>query len=193
MTNSDIDTIDGIAGFEVLALIDDGINRDSGFTGLTVTDDQFALSTSDGDHGVDTLESGGQRFGNGLSVDYARRFTVEGHEIFFALDVTTTVEGISQRVDDTAEHVLIDHNRGDAAGAFHAVSFFNAFGRTENHGTDVVLFEVHGYCHYAVVEFDQLVFCHFAESVDASYAVTNGKDSAYFLKLNFCGDILKLL
>ena len=97
-----------------------------------------------------------------MAVNHTGRFAVEGHEILLTLDVTTSVKRISQRADDTAEHVLVDHDGGDTTGAFHAVAFFNAFGRTENHGTDIILFEVHGYSHNAVVEFNQLVFCHFA-------------------------------
>ena len=31
-------------------LVDDGVNRNGGFTGLAVADDKFALSTPDGNH-----------------------------------------------------------------------------------------------------------------------------------------------
>ena len=47
----------------VLALlVDDRINSYGGFAGLPVTDDQFALTTSNRDHAINSLDTGLHRF-----------------------------------------------------------------------------------------------------------------------------------
>ncbi len=58
LTDSHIDTVHRIACQEVIALIDNRINRDRGLSCLTVTDNQLTLSASDRDHGVYCLQTG---------------------------------------------------------------------------------------------------------------------------------------
>ena len=53
LTNRDIN-----AGHVLTLLVDDGINRNRCFTGLAVTNDQFALTATDRDHGVNRLQAG---------------------------------------------------------------------------------------------------------------------------------------
>ena len=50
LTDSYIDTIDRVALVKIFLLIDDGIDGDGGFTCLTVTDDELALSASNRNH-----------------------------------------------------------------------------------------------------------------------------------------------
>ncbi len=39
-------------------LVDDRVNRQGGFAGLAVANDQFALSASDRDHGINGFDTG---------------------------------------------------------------------------------------------------------------------------------------
>ena len=52
LSDGDIDTIDGLALLVAGALVDDGIYGDGGLSGLSVTDDELTLSSSDRNHGV---------------------------------------------------------------------------------------------------------------------------------------------
>ena len=54
-------------GHVLAFLVDDGVNCDRGFTGLTITNNQFALTASDRHHGIDGLQAGLYRFINGLA------------------------------------------------------------------------------------------------------------------------------
>ena len=47
---------------EVSFLIDDSINGNGGLSGLSVTNDQLSLSSSDGDETINSLETGLHRF-----------------------------------------------------------------------------------------------------------------------------------
>ena len=66
LADSDVDTLN--AG---VFLVNDGVDRDRGLAGLTVTDDQLTLATTDRNHGVDGLEARHHRLVNRLAFDYA--------------------------------------------------------------------------------------------------------------------------
>ena len=51
-------------------LVDDSINGHRGFTRLAVTDDELALSATNGNHAVDRLQAGLQWLFNGLARRY---------------------------------------------------------------------------------------------------------------------------
>ena len=53
LTNGHVDTFNAGA-----FLVDDGVDGNSGLTGLTVTDDQLALTATDRHHGIDGLQAG---------------------------------------------------------------------------------------------------------------------------------------
>src|SRR5258706_9136525 len=61
LTDGDIDTVELLAlvGAIVPApLVEDGVNSDSSLASLTITDDQFTLTTTNGHHRVDGLKTG---------------------------------------------------------------------------------------------------------------------------------------
>ena len=79
----------------VLALlVQNGIDTDSGFTGTTVTDDKFTLTTADRNHGVDTFETSLQRYIDWLSVSNARCFNFNVAE-FGGLDFAFAIDRLS--------------------------------------------------------------------------------------------------
>src|SRR5699024_3639884 len=122
-------------------LVDDRIDRHRGFTGLAVTDDQFTLSTPDGNHRVDGFHAGLHGFVNGFTLNDAGRFGFDAaFEVGF--DGTLSVDRLTERVHNAAEERGPNGHFDDAAGTFDRVAFFD-FGRvTEERDPDVVLFEV---------------------------------------------------
>lgn len=48
-------------------LVQHGVKSDSGLTGLSITNDQLSLTSTDGDEGVDGLKTSLHRFVDGLS------------------------------------------------------------------------------------------------------------------------------
>lgn len=112
LADGDVDTVE-LLGLVVGAvpslLVEDGIQGNGGLSGLTVTDDQLTLSTADGNHGVDRLETGlyglvdglaGQNAG-GLKLSTALLLGVEG---------TLAIDGVTESVDNTAEQLGADGN-----------------------------------------------------------------------------------
>ena len=110
LTDGDVDTVQLlalVAGVVPTALVEHGVEGDSGLTGLTVTNDQLTLTTADGHHGVDTLHTSL----HGL-VDGATGQDTRGLELSTALDGgvdgALAIDGVTQSVDDTAEHLRAD-------------------------------------------------------------------------------------
>ncbi len=60
LADSDVNTVELLALILAVVpslLVKDGVDGDSGLTGLTVTNDQLTLTTSDRNHGVDGLDT----------------------------------------------------------------------------------------------------------------------------------------
>src|SRR5207302_3935377 len=83
-------------------LVDDGVEADGGLARLAVADDQLALSATDGDHGVDRLDTRLQRLLHRLAHDDARRFHLDAAAMR-RLDRSLAVERLAERVDDATD------------------------------------------------------------------------------------------
>ena len=129
---------------------------------------------------------------NGLTVDDAGCLAVEGHEVLLATDGRAAIEGLAEGIDDTAKHFLAHLNGGHAARTLHHLSFLNTFGSTHEHHADIVFLKVHCHAHDAVLEFYEFVLGDVGEAMDASHAIANAEDDAYFFKLDMGVDIVKL-
>ena len=122
-------------------LVDDRVDGDRRLAGLTVTDDELALTATDRDHGVDGLDPGLQRLLHRLATDDARRLDLDAAR-FGSTRWALAVDRLPERVDDAAEHRVTHRHAGDAARALDGVAFLDA-GRLAEHGdADVVLLEV---------------------------------------------------
>src|ERR1022692_515379 len=166
LTNRDIDTLNALA-----FLIDDGVDRDCGLAGLAIADDQLTLSAANLKHQIDRLDAGLQRFLNRLALHDAGSldFDAPGLEGF---DRTLAIDRLTERVNDEAEHRIADRNLRDFAGALYLVALADRFGIAEQHGADVVFFEVEHHPHDGVGKFEQLARRRILQAVDARDAVT---------------------
>jgi hypothetical protein len=110
LADGDVDAVE-LLGLVIGAvpslLVEDGVESDGSLASLTVTDDQLTLTTADGNHGVDGLETGldglvdrlaGQDTG-GLELSTASLLGVEG---------TLAVNGVAESIDNTAEQLRAD-------------------------------------------------------------------------------------
>ena len=92
-------------------MVDDGVDSNGSLSGLSVSNDELTLSTSDRNHRVHTFESSLEWFLNRLSIDHTRSLSVERHlKCSGKVDVSLSVDGLSKWVDDTSEHVVVDAN-----------------------------------------------------------------------------------
>lgn len=92
---------------EILTLVEHGVEGDGSLTSLTVTNDQLTLTTTDGNHGVDGLETSLDSLTDGLTGQ-----DTGGLELSTAalggLEGTLAIDGVTEGIDDTAEKSLTD-------------------------------------------------------------------------------------
>ena len=193
LADGDVDAVDGLAGFVVGFLVDDGVDGDGGLANLAVADDELALSATDGNHGVDCLETGLERLLYGLAEDYAGSLALKRHEELLALDGPFAVDGFAEDVDDAAEDALAYGDGGDFAGAAHGHVLVDAVYVVEQYDADVAFLEVEGHAFDAVLELYELVGAYVLKTVHVGYAVAYFEHGAHFLEFYLVVDVFELL
>src|ERR1700726_4849298 len=172
-------------------LVQDGVERDRGLAGLTVTDDQFALAAADRDQRVDRLEAGRHGLVDRLARNDAGRLDVDAHPLV-GLDRTLAVDRIAERIDHAAEQPLANRRIDDGPGALDGLAFLDLAVGAEDHDADVVGLEVQRHAAGAVLELDHLAGLDVVEAVDAGNAVADGQHLSDFGNLGLLAEILDL-
>ncbi len=170
------------AGHVLTLLVDDGVNRNSRFTGLAVTNDQFALATAHGYHGVNGLQTRLHGLVDRLTGDNTRRnlFDHVGH---LGIDRTLAVDGLTQRIDHAAFELGTHWNFQNTAGALDRVAFGDVLVFTQDHGANRVTLQVQGQTVgwqtiAAGREFEHFALHHVGQAMDAANAVSHGNHCA---------------
>ena len=122
LTDGDVDGNDGVLLQDLLVhadLVDDGGDGDGGLASLTITDDEFTLTTADGDHGVDGLETGEEVDGDGGAGDDVGGTGIDSAEFLeerAGLGEETDGDFVAEGVDDLAEDAATDGDGEELAG-----------------------------------------------------------------------------
>ena len=106
LANGDIDASNllvDIAGKPVVTLVNDRVQSDCGLTGLTVTNDELTLTTTDRNHRVDRLQAGLQWLVNRLTHHDTGSLELQRSSAFQVGDITEAVDRAAQRVNGTTE------------------------------------------------------------------------------------------
>ena len=172
LTDGHVDTGNALA-----FLVNDGVDGNSRFTNLTVTDDQLTLTTSDRHHGIDGLETGLDWLINRLARDNTRSDFF--HRIGqLGVDVALAIDGVTQRIHHTALQLRAYRYFEDATGTAGSHALFQLQIVTQHHRAYGVALKVEHHAVDAAGEFD-----HFAEhgvfqAVNFHDAIGDADDSA---------------
>ncbi len=173
LTDSHIDAVHGLSFLEILALVDDSVDGDSGLTNLAVADDKLALTTTYRHHRVDSLQTGLEGLLDGLTVNNAGRLALEGQADKVAANGAAAIDRLAQNVDDASEQPFAHGNGSDFAGSAYCHILGDFIDVVEEDDTDVALFEVHGYAFDAVFELHEFVGTNFVEAIDVRNVVSD--------------------
>src|SRR5574344_1032610 len=121
LANRNVNTIDRVASFVVGTLIDDRIDGDGRLSCLAVTNNQLALATANGNHGIDGLQSCLQRFFDGLTENDPGSLTLKGHFSGGVLNGAFAIQGIAQGVNDPAQQTFTGHDGSNLTRTLHGV------------------------------------------------------------------------
>ena len=168
-------------------MVDDGVDGDSGLTGLAVANDKFALATSDRNHGVDSHDAGLHRLVNRLAADNARSLELDRAGAF-GLDFALAVDRHAERVHDAAEQAFAGRNLHDAARGADLIIFLDCGDVTEKNGADLILFEVLGQAEHGLTvgsdELEKLASHRVLQTVNTSDAVADLDDGTDLAGIN---------
>jgi hypothetical protein len=112
LTDSDVDTVE-LLGLVVSVvpslLVKHGVKSDSSLSGLTVTNDQLTLTTSNWNHGIDRLETSLHWLVDGVTRQDTRSLQLST-ALLSGLDWSLAINWVSESINDTAEHLNSDWN-----------------------------------------------------------------------------------
>src|SRR6185437_10877233 len=151
-------------------LIDDRVDRYGGFACLAVTDDQFALTTSNWDHGINGFEAGLHRLVHRLTPNYPRCnfFNRLGALCSYR---AFTVYRLPKRVDDPAHQFLAYRHFQDTAGTLDGIAFRNVLVRAHDYRANGVALKIECQTECIAGELQHLAVHHIGKTMDAHNAV----------------------
>jgi hypothetical protein len=158
-------------------LVKDGVKTNGSLTGLTITNDQLTLTSADGNHGVDGLETSLDRLVDGLSGQNTGSLELST-ALLGGLDGTLAVDGVTESVDDTAEHLRADRNIDNLTGTLDGLTLLDETIGTEQHNTDLAGLEVHAHSLDTGGELDKLLSLDVGHTVNTGDTITDGEDTA---------------
>ncbi len=134
MADGDVNAIHAFA-----FLIDDRVDCDCGLAGLTVADDQFALTAANWNHRINGFDAGLERLFNGLARHDTGSLDFDFTEVF-RFQITATIDGHAECVHDATQELFADGYLHDFAGTLNGAAFFNLRIVAQNRDTDVFFF-----------------------------------------------------
>jgi hypothetical protein len=173
---------------EVLSLVQDGVYSDSGLSGLSVSDDQLTLASSNGHETVDGFKASLHRFVHTLAGNNTGG--LDFHTVsLIALHGSLAIDGISEGIEHTTQHFFTDGNVDNSASTTHDVAFLNFTIVTENDDTDVVGFQVERHTSDARGKLHHFTGLDLLEAEHTGNTVTNRNDSTVFFDVVLLGNL----
>src|SRR5262249_10239528 len=173
-------------------LIENGIERNCGLSGLTVSDDQLALATSNRDQRVNGFQTGGHRLVHRFVRNNPGGFPIDARS-FLKLYRTLPINRISESVNHATKQALAYRYVDNRASAFDRLTFLDFTVVAKNNDANIINFKIERHAAHAVFEFNQLAGLYMVEAVNACDAVTDGKHVANFGYLGFLTKVFDLL
>jgi hypothetical protein len=122
-------------------LVKDGVNGDSSFACLTVTNDKFTLATTNGYHGIYGLETCHHGLVDGTTRKDTRSLE-RGSAALSRIDRTLAINGIAKGINDTAKKTGSDGNVYYLTGTLYGIPLLDKAIVTEDGDANVVSFQV---------------------------------------------------
>ena len=125
----------------LVALVQNGVDRDGGLAGLPVAEYQFALTAADGNESIDHEQAGLERHGDGSAVHDGPCGAFDGQTLAGG-NRPFAIERAAQRVDDAPNQPVAYRYVHHAAGALDLVARVQMLAFSQEHDSDFVLIDV---------------------------------------------------
>ena len=127
LSNGDVDAVKRlgvVTSLEDGLLVNNSVDGDSGLTGLSITNDQFTLASANGHERVDRLETSLHRFVHGFSRNNTWGFQLDS-STFVSDDRASAINGVTKRVNNSAEHTLSNGDINDRSCSLDNITFLD--------------------------------------------------------------------
>ena len=185
LTNGNVDAVKllGLIGASVTnLLVKDGINSNSSLTGLSITNDELSLASTDWHKGIDGLESSLHWLVHGLSWDDTWSLELNSLSLV-RLDWTKTINWSTEWINDSTEHTVTDWDIDDGTGSLNDISLLDLSIVTQDDDTNIVSLQVKGHTHNSGVELNHLSCLDLHETEDSCNTITDRDNGTEFLKV----------
>jgi len=166
----------------LVGLVENGVEGEGGLARLAVAEDQLALAAADGDEGVDDLQPGLERHGDGGAVHDGPGFAFDRTTLRRA-DWPEAVEGPPQGVHDAAEQRLAHRRVEHAARAPDLRAGPQSLAHVEQDDAHGVGIDVEDHAQAAAREAEKLLGADAGQPVDGCDALADGGQGAHFARL----------
>ena len=129
-------------------LVDDRVDGDHRLARRAVADDELALATPDGRHGVDRLDTGLDWRVHALALGDVGRDALDRPGLV-CVDWPFAIDWVAHGVDHTPDQRLSHGHFGDSSGRVNLVALTDVAVVTEDHDTDVLFLKVERQADYA--------------------------------------------
>mmetsp|Transcript_12162 Transcript_12162/g.24716 ORF Transcript_12162/g.24716 Transcript_12162/m.24716 type:complete len:293 (-) Transcript_12162:168-1046(-) len=178
-----------VAGLVDRLLVNDGIDCDGGLASLAIADDELTLAAADRHKGVDGLETALHGLRHGLACDNTGGLDLNTLALHVADDRALPIDGVTQAIDDAAEHAVADRDVNNGASALDGVALLDDTIVTEDNNTDIVVLQVQSHTAQATIELHHLTGLHLLQPVHTGDAVTNRENFSNLLQLHLATKI----
>ena len=173
-------------------LAKDGINGDSCFADLAVTNDQLPLPSTHRCHGVNCLQAGDHGFMNTFSGNNTRSNHFNASE-FLGVNGSLSVQRLTNSRNHAAKNRLADRHLRNTAGSLDNIPFLDMNIGSHDGDTHVVFLKVQDQSENTTREFHQFKGHCFLKAIDSGNTIANRQNDPCFTELDLFVVILDLI
>ena len=168
---------------EVFLLVENSINGNSGLTSLSVTNDQLTLASTNWHKSIDALNTSLHGLVDRLSWDDT--WSLELNTLSqVRSNWTSTIDGVTKRVNDSAEQIHTNWNIDNGTSSLHNISFLDVSIVTKDDNTHIVSLEVESHTLNTRGKLNHFTCLDLHKTKDTSNTITNGNDGTEFLEVS---------
>jgi hypothetical protein len=159
---------------------------------LAVTNDQFALTATDREHGVNGHDAGLYRCIHTFTVNNTGSGSLNGAH-FGCGNGAFAIDGISQWVNNATYKGIANRDGSDAPGSAHFVTRFDGLVIAHDNNTNGVSLQVQGKTGSAVAELNEFVGLYVFQTINNGHTVVYGRNRTNTAGFYLIVKILNLL
>lgn len=192
LTDGNVDAVESLGNiaslFEVVLLVEDGIDGDSSLSSLSISDDKLSLSSADWNKGINSLESSLHRLVNRSSWHDTRSLDLNS-SLLVVVDGTLSVNGGTKSIENSAEHLLTDGNIDNGSSSLDNITFLDSsIVVSKNNNTHIIGFEVKSHTLDSRGELNHLSGLDLVETEDSGDTISDRDDISELDEVVLCNE-----